>query len=43
MKEIIMKNATDVGPAGFDFQTGHGLINCHASVKEVLERKKARE
>lgn len=36
--EIITTTATDVGPPGVDYETGHGLINCHAAVKEVLRR-----
>ena len=41
--EIIMASATDVGPPGVDFETGHGLINCYKAVGEVLRRKKLRE
>ena len=40
LKEIITTTATDVGPDGIDYETGHGLINCYAAVKEVLRRKK---
>ncbi|MGJ8723172.1 MAG: S8 family serine peptidase [Roseibacillus sp.] len=42
LKEIITSTATDVGPAGVDYETGHGLINCHKAVKEVLRRKALR-
>lgn len=42
LKEIITSTATDVGPEGIDYETGHGLINCHAAVKEVLRRKALR-
>ena len=41
-REIITQTATDVGDPGYDYQTGHGLINCHAAVKEVLRRKALR-
>ncbi len=41
-REIITQTATDVGDAGYDYQTGHGLINCHAAVREVLRRKSMR-
>lgn len=43
LKEIITSTATDVGPEGVDFETGHGLINCYRAVKEVLRRKAIRE
>lgn len=43
LKEIITSTALDVGPPGVDYQTGHGLINCYRSVKEVLRRKAIRE
>ena len=42
-REIILATATDVGPPGVDFETGHGLINCYKAVGEVLTRKKLRE
>ena len=42
-REIIIGTATDVGPPGVDFETGHGLINCYKAVEEVLRRKKERE
>ncbi len=42
-REIITQTATDVGDPGYDYQTGHGLINCHAAVKEVLRRKTLRK
>ena len=38
----LTSTATDVGPEGIDYETGHGLINCHAAVKEVLRRKALR-
>ena len=43
LKEIITATATDIGPRGIDYETGHGLINCYRSVKEVLRRKAIRE
>ena len=43
LKKIITSTATDVGPDGFDAQTGHGLINCYHAVREVLRRKAIRE
>ncbi|MEP4076783.1 S8 family serine peptidase [Haloferula sp.] len=42
LQQIITSTATDVGLDGIDFETGHGLINCHAAVKEVLRRKALR-
>lgn len=39
LKEIITATARDVGPEGVDNETGYGLIDCHAAVKEVLRRK----
>ncbi len=42
LQEIITTTATDVGPDGVDYETGYGLINCHAAVKEVLRRKALR-
>ncbi len=39
LKEIITSTATDIAAPGVDFETGHGLINCYAAVKEVLRRK----
>ena len=42
LQEIVTTTATDVGPKGIDYETGHGLINCHAAVKEVLRRKELR-
>jgi hypothetical protein len=41
-REIITQTATDVGDPGYDYQTGHGLINCYAAVREVLRRKNIR-
>jgi len=43
LKEIITSTATDVGPSGVDYETGHGLINCFRAVKEVLRRKAVRD
>lgn len=40
--EIITTTATDVGERGYDYQTGHGLINCYAAVREVLRRRAIR-
>ena len=42
-REIIIQTATDVGESGYDYQTGHGLINCYTAVREVLRRKALRE
>ncbi|YCM42659.1 S8 family serine peptidase [Verrucomicrobiaceae bacterium 227] len=42
LQDIITSTATDVGPDGVDYETGYGLINCHAAVKEVLRRKALR-
>ena len=42
LQEIITSTATDVGPKGTDYETGHGLINCYAATKEVLRRKALR-
>ena len=38
-REIIINTATDVAAKGFDFQTGHGLINAFEAVKAARERK----
>ncbi|MFP6904280.1 MAG: S8 family serine peptidase [Verrucomicrobiota bacterium] len=43
LKKIITSTATDVGPAGLDDETGHGLINAYRAVKEVLRRRALRE
>ena len=43
LKEIITATATDVGPPGVDYETGHGLINCYQAVKETLRRKALRD
>jgi len=43
LKEIITTTATDVGPKGVDYETGHGLINCYRAAKEALRRKAIRE
>lgn len=42
-RAIITTTALDVGKKGFDYETGHGLINCYRAVKEVLRRKAVRE
>ena len=39
-RQIIIETATDVGAEGFDFQTGHGLINAYRAVKLAKERKR---
>ncbi|MGJ8655734.1 MAG: S8 family serine peptidase [Akkermansiaceae bacterium] len=39
LKKIITSTATDVAAPGLDYETGHGLINCYAAVKEVLRQK----
>ena len=39
LKKIITSTATDIAAPGVDYETGHGLINCHAAVKEVLRQK----
>ncbi len=36
---ILTATATDIGPPGVDFQTGHGLINVYRAMQEVLRRK----
>jgi subtilisin family serine protease len=41
VREIIISTATDVGPKGYDHQTGHGLINAFAAVAEAIKRRKA--
>jgi membrane-associated protease RseP (regulator of RpoE activity) len=38
-----MSTATDVSKKGFDYETGHGLVNCYRAVKEALRRKAVRE
>ncbi len=38
LRDIMIKTAMDVDPAGFDYQTGHGLINCYRAVQEVRRR-----
>ena len=43
LKKIIISTATDVSKEGVDYETGHGLINCYAAVKEVIKRKKLRD
>ncbi len=43
LKEIITSTAMDVAAKGYDFETGHGLINCYRAVKEVLRRRAKRE
>jgi hypothetical protein len=39
VRQIVIETATDVGPDGFDFQTGHGVINAFAAVSKALDRK----
>lgn len=41
--EVITSTAMDVSTEGYDFETGHGLINAYRAVKEVLRRKAVRE
>ena len=43
LKDIVTSTALDVGPPGYDSQTGHGLINAFRAVKEVLRRRAIRE
>jgi hypothetical protein len=38
-REIIIRTATDVAAEGFDFQTGHGLINAFEAVKMARAQK----
>ena len=40
VRQIMIDTARDVGPEGYDFQTGHGLIDVHAAVTEALKRKR---
>lgn len=40
VREIMIDTARDAGPKGYDFQTGHGLIDVHAAVTEALKRKR---
>ena len=42
-REIITQTATDIADEGYDYQTGHGLIDCYRAVKEVLRRKAVRD
>lgn len=37
VRQIITETATDVGEEGYDYQTGHGLINAYEAVKRALE------
>ncbi|NNE94062.1 MAG: S8/S53 family peptidase [Verrucomicrobiales bacterium] len=39
-REIIIETATDIAEEGFDFQTGHGLINAFEAVKRAKELAK---
>jgi hypothetical protein len=43
LMDIITSTAMDVAADGYDFETGHGLINCYRAVKEVLRRRAKRE
>lgn len=43
LKQVITTTATDVAAEGVDDETGHGLINCHRAVAEVLRRKAVRD
>lgn len=40
VRQIIIDTATDIGPEGYDHQTGHGLINAFAAVSEALDRQR---
>ena len=42
LKKIIISTTTDVSHKGVDYETGHGLINCYAAVKEVIKQRKIR-
>ena len=42
LKKIITTTATDIATPGVDYETGHGLINAYAAVKETLRQKKLR-
>lgn len=37
-REIIIRTARDIGPDGYDHQTGHGLIDAGAAVAAVAKR-----
>jgi len=39
VRQIMIRTARDVGPEGYDFQTGHGLIDIYAAVTEALKHK----
>ena len=39
VRQIIIDTATDIGPEGYDHQTGHGLINAFDAVSKALEQK----
>lgn len=39
VREIIIDTARDVGPEGFDHQTGHGLIDAFAAVQRAMASK----
>ena len=41
LREILIRTARDVGPPGFDYQTGHGLIDCYRAAQEALRRREA--
>ena len=36
-RQIVIETATDIAGEGFDFQTGHGLINAFEAVKRALQ------
>ena len=40
VRQIIIDTATDVGPEGYDHQTGHGLIDAFAAVSEAIDRRR---
>ncbi len=41
-RRIIIETATDVAAEGYDFQTGHGLINIYEAVKRAQATRKDR-
>jgi hypothetical protein len=42
VRDIIIRTATDVGAEGYDYQTGHGLINAFEAVSEAIKRVRKR-
>jgi subtilisin family serine protease len=41
-REILMRTARDIEPAGFDMQTGAGLVDAYAAVVEVQRNRASR-